>query len=367
MSFDCLRCGQVFTRKDSLKKHLRRKIPCELRNVEKKRDHRDKSITNDTLSKKKGGSITLVSQPEEGVGIVTCKNNDKLDRFTKKTQKNLTISQKKICESQNQVYKQKENTVNRDQIRSSITLTKKIKLITDNKGKSLYICGFCDRSFSHKNNLYRHQKHYCHKKTTDNVKKSDDAVISKLRDQIEEMKQDISELRDRKLVFHQNVQNNQNVLQVLCVGSNDNYLDMLTEKWDFQQALEYVKNCALSDINGDCKLLQKVYFPESQSDEFPIRYLDRTRNKIEYLDENRQRVVDVRGVTLGKKLANNLQNSYLKGINHLVTNNLEKRLCPLKFLGDYDVQSWNRHIYRLSDPKYQKQLISHLDIPYSNE
>jgi hypothetical protein len=158
---------------------------------------------------------------------------------------------------------------------------------------------------------------------------------------------------------------NQNVLQVVCVGNNDNYLDMLTERLgNFDKALEYVKDCALSSLNGDCKLLKKIYFHENiNANEVPIRYLDRSRQKIDYLDENKQRIIDIKGVQLGKKLANNLQNSYLKGVNYLIKQNLDKQQCPNKFLDDYDIHSWNHHIYELSDLKYQRKLINQLDIP----
>ena len=45
-----------------------------------------------------------------------------------------------------------------------------------------------------------------------------------------------------------------NNLQIVCVGSTDNYLDMLTEQWgSFDRALEYIKDCALSRLTGDRK------------------------------------------------------------------------------------------------------------------
>ena len=65
----------------------------------------------------------------------------------------------------------------------------------------------------------------------------------------------------------------------------------------------------------------------------------------------------------GRKLANNLQNTYLKGINHVINNNLESRKCPNKFLEEYDIQTWNQHIYKLSDTTYQKKIINQLSIP----
>ena len=67
-------------------------------------------------------------------------------------------------------------------------------------------------------------------------------------------------------------------------------------------------------------------------------------------------------VQLGRKIANNLQNSYLKGVNYLINRNLDNRLCPNKFLETYDLQAWNQHIYNLSNLTYQKKIINNLNI-----
>jgi hypothetical protein len=63
-----------------------------------------------------------------------------------------------------------------------------------------------------------------------------------------------------------------------------------------------------------------------------------------------------------RKLANNLQNSYLKSVNFLITRNLENRRDPNKFLDEYDVLAWNKHIYSLSDESYRKKLINQLNL-----
>jgi hypothetical protein len=173
------------------------------------------------------------------------------------------------------------------------------------------------------------------------------------RTEFEKLKNEVKLLKSQPKV-------NQNILQVLCVRSGDNYLDMLTDEWgDFNQALKFIKDCALSEVNGDCKLLSKIYF-ENDPGNAPIRYLD--RNKISYVNEEKKNVIDPKGKQLGRILANNLQNSYLKGINYLVKRNLKERRCPNRFLEDYDMQSWNKHIYMLSEEGYQKRVIKTLDI-----
>jgi hypothetical protein len=98
----------------------------------------------------------------------------------------------------------------------------------------------------------------------------------------------------------------------------------------------------------------------------PLNILIKVRGKLEYLDENREKIVDYKGEKLGRILANNLQNSYLKGVNYLINKNLFDNKCPNKFLDEYDVQCWNNHIYELSDAKYQRKIINSLKIPIHN-
>jgi hypothetical protein len=50
---------------------------------------------------------------------------------------------------------------------------------------------------------------------------------------------------------------NNQVLQVISIGSTDNYLDMLTQEWgNCDQPVESIKNCALSNLSGDCQLIK---------------------------------------------------------------------------------------------------------------
>ena len=70
--------------------------------------------------------------------------------------------------------------------------------------------------------------------------------------------------------------------------------------------------------------------------------------------------------SFGRKLANNLQNSYLKGINFLINNNLDQKMDPNKFLDEHDIMAWNTHIYHLSDVNHQRKIINQLNIPKIN-
>ena len=82
-------------------------------------------------------------------------------------------------------------------------------------------------------------------KERDEVLKERDEAI-KERD--EAIQKDILSLKQEI----QQIKPSNNVLQVVCIGSNDNYLRMLTESMgDIAPAIEYIKQCALLEVKGD--------------------------------------------------------------------------------------------------------------------
>ena len=256
----------------------------------------------------------------------------------------------------------------------------------DNNKKKVkrFICQYCHGGFTRKDSLNRHQKNDCRiiKSIHSHLDGSHQSIQSEeeqeptktqemqerqfiesdrphwasdIEQEVTQLKKELAELKHKP----SNVFNNN--LQVVCVSNNDNYLDMLTEELDFERALEFIKGCALSSLSGDCRLIERIYL--NPNNESTFRYVDKNRTKIEYYDESEEKIIDHRGLSLGRKLANNLQKSYLKGVNYLINRNLDNNLCPNKFLEEYDLQTWNRHIYELSDSKYQRKIINQLDIP----
>lgn len=250
-----------------------------------------------------------------------------------------------------------------------------IQLPINDRLKKEQICEKCGHKFSRSDSLKRHLEFYCKAQVPEilEVEPPQQLQTVKLEKEIDLLKRKIEEMEKNdqkhsenleKLKAEPKVVNNNQILQILCVGGNQNYLEMLTEHWgDYDKALCFIKDCALSNLTGDCKLLEKIYFSSKNSNECPIKYLDKNRKKLEYLDENKEKVIDPQGLRLAKILANNLQNSYLQGVNYLINKTLENRRCPNQFLDEYDIQSWNNHIYELSDIKYQKKIINNLDIP----
>ena len=134
----------------------------------------------------------------------------------------------------------------------------KIKLKSD-----IIICQHCKKTFARKDNLTRHQKIFCEKNRENTNELSLGETVTMLAKQINELKNDkqktdqqIAELKEKQAQEITELKERppvNQVLQVICIGGNDNYLDMLTSQWNnFDKALEYIKDCALSSLTGDC-------------------------------------------------------------------------------------------------------------------
>lgn len=317
----CHVCGKAFSRPQRLKSHLNKKIPCK-RNPEKSTENPN--------------------------------NDQKYIYYDKQTQNN---DQKNS--DNGSVIKKIPNILGAD--------AKKKSFNNDalNDPNSKPFCFLCNMEFSNNSNLNKHMRRYHDKE--DKIPRDETKVTQRDLKRIEDKISQLVDQINRPQIIQQHQHNNQ-ILQVMCVSGEQNYLDILAEKWGFDNALDYIRGCALSDLTGDCRLLEKIYFEAYKEKlvaptDLPIKYTDKGHTKIEYLNEKREKVIDQKGSKLIKKLANNLQNSYLKGVNYVIN----VRLSKDDKLKDYDIHTWNRHIYTLSDEKYQKKLLANLDIPDQSE
>ena len=111
-------------------------------------------------------------------------------------------------------------------------------------------------------------------------------------------------------------------------------------------------------MTGDCKLLEKIY--KNLNNEYSFTF-DRKNSRVTYHNELNETITENKEL-FGRKLANNLQNSYLKGINFLIQRNLNRKLDPNKFLDEYDLMTWNNHIYQLSNATHQRKIMGQLNI-----
>jgi hypothetical protein len=198
----------------------------------------------------------------------------------------------------------------------------------DSLSEKNYECEFCLKSYSSKSSLIRHTKK-CnvlhgyinfeqkiirtieekHQKEQIQFKEEIKQTLEEQhqKEQIqfkEEIKQTIEEIKQMGLG---NKTLNLN-FNVICVGDKDNYLDMLAQEMgDFDRALEYIKDCALSEVTGDCKLIDKIYLAGRDPSE-SFCFVDKNKKKVQYFNEKKEKVVTTREIFC-KKLVNNLQNS----------------------------------------------------------
>lgn len=239
----------------------------------------------------------------------------------------------------------------------------------DHGEQKQFICPVCSKSFTRKHDMKRHIE-TIHVVITES--QPNNQVVSMLITKISELQTKLEENNDKLVIelkeqFTQELQkktslinNIVNNLNIVCVSDHDNYLDMLADRMgDMVQAIEYIKDCALSNIIGDCKLIEKIYNNGKGQLGFTT---DGRKSTIYFHDENEKECQEPKE-SFGRKIANNLQNSYLKGINYLIQENLDHKGDPNKFLGSYDLMAWNQHVYQLSDVFHQKKIVSQLKIP----
>lgn len=226
------------------------------------------------------------------------------------------------------------------------------------KNKELTVtCTYCGKENIMVKDYSHHYKYECIEQIINETKSPIvmNAILdrlTKLENKHEESKQEI------ELIKNKPAQNN--TIQIINVG--DDCMNLLTKIYGEEKAFEYIKSYALGGLDGDCKLLKKLYL---EGDEPSIYYVDSARNKLEYIiDENKNTEKDCKGNILRKLLAGNLQSGYLQGMNYWnKLNTDENNNIDLDFLSNPDVTTWKNHIYDLSNDKYQKKLFKNLDIP----
>lgn len=239
-----------------------------------------------------------------------------------------------------------------------------IKLIEikDNPNNYLYQCECCSIFYSNKIDIYDHvNETHLDKNNLINSLKEMKAEIKNMNSKIESH---VNEVKEIKPIINQidsqvqeikkikpTINHNYNKLKIY-LHENGDTLKLLHERTgDFQGSLEFLKDCALSDLSGDIRIIDALYL---QGEEPAIFYVDLKKKQLVWKDEDGQIYPDKDGL-VGRKLARNLQNGYLNGANYLTKQVMD--------LADHDIEMWNNHIYKFADTRYQKKLISYSRIP----
>ena len=258
-------------------------------------------------------------------------------------------------------------------------------------------CKYCNKTFSHKTHMYRHQKHRCKSKNSiinhdfvdEDMIKNHTMDINEL-DDIDDDDDDIdnndytyntatnSKSSSSKSKHSKKSDNttkgnytkiintttintsvNNNFIQIICVGKNDDFYKILSARMGEKEAGEYILNCAKNNIDGDINLLKKIYFEGKSPAEYPIKFLDKSRKKVQFLNENKELYVDPSGSELARRLCSSLQNGYLLQVNQIIEANYDQK-DDGKFMDEFDIYNCHNHIYELSDKTYRKKLITSL-------
>jgi hypothetical protein len=258
-------------------------------------------------------------------------------------------------------------------------------------------CHLCHATFTEVSSLNRHLKNGTCKRPKVSKRNLEDRVTTLMANEaliLERLSKIESQPSNLVNSHTQNINHNMNVL---CLGSNDNLLDMLESSEGLHLALTYVKDCALARLAGDCRILEKAYLLETER--AAIMYATKSKNKYVYYDERRKRTVESNAKVMAKKLAGILQRSYLKSMECFKTDlsghekedqstalvpvveklNLEGKIkkgkvklvvkhpnpnqTTLPSIEPYDLQLLNEHVHELNDEKYQKKLLNSLRIP----
>lgn len=150
-------------------------------------------------------------------------------------------------------------------------------------------------------------------------------------------------------------------IDIVCLAKGD-YVRQLVKLYDGDEkkAMEYIKNIGIATdfLEGDFRLIKKVYFDGKKKSQFPIRVKDIKRNKLEYLEENGEWVLDINGEIVGRRLCENIVSTLLIAnncFNDVII--LEKDEDRKELLLDlFQINKTQAHIMKLLERKTQGKL-----------
>ena len=105
-------------------------------------------------------------------------------------------------------------------------------------------------------------------------------------------------------------------------------------------------------------MIKKLYFDGKKKSEFPIRVKDFKRNKLEYLEENGEWVLDIRGEIVGKRLCDNIVSTLLIAntcFNEVIISEKDEDKKEL-LLDLFQINRTQAHILKLTERKTQCKL-----------
>ena len=185
--------------------------------------------------------------------------------------------------------------------------------------------------------------------------------LNNLRDQIAKNKSKGNGEDDGKSSDEDKKDEEDPKIDIVCLAKGD-YVKKIIQLYDGdeEKAMNYIKNVGIATdfLEGDFRMIKKIYFDGKKKSQFPIRVKDYKRNKLEYLEENGEWILDIRGEIVGKRLCDNLVATLLVAntqFNEVIINEPdEERKAVL--LDIFQINKTQAHILKLTERKTQGKM-----------
>lgn len=217
-TYICPRCGYKSSQRTDIKRHFMRKTKCQ---------------------------VTL-----ENISIEDC-FQQVLNEELSIVSKSISPTEKKVSNSITEVSQKYHFREKKEEPEENLIDDEKV-IVTDT-----FICKNCDKTFSKKNNLYRHIKHFCKKKT-----EVDKNIIEEKELEIEKLKRENEILKTTKITnIQNNITNNNNLIINAFGKENLEYI-----KKEYVQKL--VKEGPYASIQ---KLIKYIHFNPNHKENHNVK------------------------------------------------------------------------------------------------
>ena len=198
------------------------------------------------------------------------------DEDKKKDYSSLSLTHKRLIFPEN------------DSFLTHFSLSPEKKRTEKNDHNSHYVCIFCERSFSRKNNLVRHQKNHC---KGINKKKNDHSDSEILLETVKSQSKQIDDLIDiigskprcDVNINHTSIDNSKNInFHINNFGSEN--LEMLTNK--------FMRSMIDRPYTAIPKMIKKIHFNDKYPENKNIRMLNKKDNKLQIIENGKWTYVD---------------------------------------------------------------------------
>jgi hypothetical protein len=236
--FSCPRCGYNTQYRYNMRKHLSRTHICQ--------------ATLQNLSKEECFALILNESPDGGI--------TKVSQTDKKSIKKVSQPEEPKKKKEPEIYIPEIIPQQQSTILEKIVMPNIMPDPPVNETNNIYICNNCQKSFSKKNNLYRHKKHYCKNLNT----LSNDELIERNTTQsklIEELKNENELLKNSKST---NIQNNNITNNIIINAFGQENLDYIKK--------EYIHALIKAGPYGSIqKLIKQIHFNPNHKENHNIK------------------------------------------------------------------------------------------------